>query len=639
MKVAVWGRLVRSRKACKKYREVTTVLTFEDAFLRSVLPGPKTPPVGITVDDLGVHFDCNAPSRLEHILQHDDLDDPQLLQRAKDGRAFLRHYGLSKYNPTSLNEKNRPPAGYILVIDQVAQDASIIDGNASADTFVHMLAAAKSENPGQRIVIRTHPAAAGKTDKTGHYTNDDEDGNIMLFSAPCNPYDLLDGAAKVYCVTSQFGFEAILTGHRPVVFGLPFYAGWGLSDDRQSVARRARDLSVDQLFAAAMLVFPHWFDRTTGKACTFEQAARQLLVESRHYWDGITPKALLGMHMWKRNIVTAFLNGAGHKLVYCKNIASTLQQAQKLQGEVVVWAAHASNNLREKCKTAKLPLLRMEDGFLRSTGLGADLTPASSLVLDDLGIYYDAQRPSRLEILISETNTLPRFAIKRAQDLHSEILKTGVSKYNLEGGRQVLKLPKGRKIILLPGQVEDDASIKKGAGDVHTNLGLLKAVRAANSTAYILYKPHPDVIAGLRMGKVSQKKARLYCDRVVENMDVIHLIDLCDEIWTITSLLGFEALLRGKKVVCFGMPFYAGWGLTTDLGAKCARRTSVVTIEGLIHATLIDYPRYMDPISGLPCTPEVMVQRLAQKATKNKPMLRILAKIQGILPMRAFFWR
>ncbi|MEE9452867.1 MAG: capsular polysaccharide biosynthesis protein [Paracoccaceae bacterium] len=639
MKVAVWGRLARSRKARKKYRKKTTVLTFEDAFLRSVLPGPKTPPIGITIDDLGIHFDCSAPSRLEHILQHDDLDDPQLLQRARDGRAFLRHYGLSKYNPTPLNAKNCPPAGYILVVDQVAQDASIIDGNASAETFTQMLTTAKSENPGQRIIIRTHPAIAGKTDKIGHFTNSDEDENVTLFSTACNPYDLLDGATKVYCVTSQFGFEAILTGHRPVVFGLPFYAGWGLSDDRQSVARRTRNLNVDQLFAAAMLVFPHWFDRTIGKACTFEQAARQLHVESRHYWDGITPKAVLGMHIWKRNIVAAFLNGAGRKPVFCNNVASTLQQAQKMNGEVIVWAAHASNNLREKCKSAKLPLLRMEDGFLRSTGLGADLTPASSLVLDDLGIYYDAQRPSRLEALISEANPLPEFAVKRAQELHKEIVKTGVSKYNLGGETWMLRLPKDRNIILLPGQVEDDASIKKGAGDVHTNLGLLKAARMANPKAYIIYKPHPDVSAGLRKGKVAVKKARLYCDRIVENVDPICLIERCDEVWTITSLLGFEALLRGKKVTCFGMPFYAGWGLTIDLGVKCARRASGITIEGLIHATLIDYPRYMDPVSGLPCTPEVMVERLAQKATKSKPMLRVLAKLQGILPMRAFFWR
>lgn len=44
--------------------------------------------------------------------------------------------------------------------------------------------------------------------------------------------------------------------------------------------------------------------------------------------------------------------------------------------------------------------MRVEDGFLRSKGLGAELIAPLSLVLDDLGIYYDPTRSSRLEELI-----------------------------------------------------------------------------------------------------------------------------------------------------------------------------------------------------------------------------------------------
>jgi len=82
------------------------------------------------------------------------------------------------------------------------------------------------------------------------------------------------------------------------------------------------------------------------------------------------------------------------------------------------------------------------------------------------------------------------------------------------------------------------------------------------------------------------------------------------EIWTITSLLGFEALLHAKPVTCLGSPFYAGWGLTRDLGLEMPRRTTRPTLEALIHAALIDYPRYHDPVTGLPCPVEVAVERL-----------------------------
>jgi capsular polysaccharide export protein len=38
------------------------------------------------------------------------------------------------------------------------------------------------------------------------------------------------------------------------------------------------------------------------------------------------------------------------------------------------------------------------------------------------------------------------------------------------------------------------------------------------------------------------------------------LINQVNEVWTMTSLLGFEALIRGKSVTCLGLPFYCGWG-------------------------------------------------------------------------------
>jgi capsular polysaccharide export protein len=116
--------------------------------------------------------------------------------------------------------------------------------------------------------------------------------------------------------------------------------------------------------------------------------------------------------------------------------------------------------------------LRVEDGFLRSRGLGARLVPPLSLVQDDLGIYYDPTRESRLERLIAEAARLTPAAAEagRAADRHAD--PRGITKYNL--APEPAAGPAGdREIILVPGQVEDDASILRGAGDVDTNLELL----------------------------------------------------------------------------------------------------------------------------------------------------------------------
>lgn len=107
-----------------------------------------------------------------------------------------------------------------------------------------------------------------------------------------------------------------------------------------------------------------------------------------------------------------------------------------------------------------------------------------------------------------------------------------------------------------------------------------------------------------------------------------------------TSLLGFEALLRGTPVTTYGAPFYAGWGLTTDLGNIPERRRARPSLEGLVHATLIDYPRYFDPLTGKICPVEVIVERLAEGPIPNPgPINRLLSKLQGIFATYAYLWR
>src|SRR5690606_31402127 len=153
----------------------------------------------------------------------------------------------------------------------------------------------------------------------------------------------------------------------------------------------------------------------------------------------------------------------------------------------VIWGRETDEMLRGTS------IIRAEDGFIRSVGLGADLVRPLSLTFDDAGIHFDPQRPSRLETLLATTD-FNEALLQRARDLRRRIVATGITKYNLHE-QPWLRPSVGARIILVPGQVEDDASVRWGGGGIKSNLDLVEAVRAGNPDAWIIYKPHPDCSA------------------------------------------------------------------------------------------------------------------------------------------------
>lgn len=252
-------------------------------------------------------------------------------------------------------------------------------------------------------------------------------------------------------------------------------------------------------------------------------------------------------------------------------------------------------------------LLRAEDGFLRSVGLGADLIRPVSWAIDSLGIYYDATRPSELEMLLAESQVTAA-QCERAARLRARIVEARLTKYNV-GTLNWVRPVATKTVILVPGQVESDASLAYGAPATRTNVGLLRLVRAARPEAYLIYKPHPDVVARLRAPGVNEGLAADYCDEIVVNISMAALLDAVDEVHVLTSLSGFEALLREKPVTCYGHPFYAGWGLTHDW-APHDRRHRRLSLNELVAASLIEYPLYLARDRRTLTTPESALESL-----------------------------
>lgn len=626
--VVVWGHSPYAPRG-EAVAEATGahLVRVEDAFLRSLHPGRSgEPPMGLVIDRRGIYFDATRASDLEHILSTDPFDDTALLNRARDVMARMAEGHLSKYaaNDPALSP---PDPGYVLLIDQTKGDASIQLGQATPDSFAEALTWAREDHPDAHIVIKTHPETRDGH-RPGHFDPDALPPNVSLDDRPISLWRMFEGARAVYTVTSQAGFEAILAGHKPVTFGVPFYAGWGLTDDRRPMpARRQRVLTRAQLVAGALLLYPTWYDPYRDALGTAEDVIGALEAQSRSWREDRLGYTALGMRSWKKGHLKAGFGQHGPL-----TFADTPAPPQP----TIIWAGRETPEIAAACADA--PLLRMEDGFLRSRGLGAELVPPLSLVLDDLGIYYDPTRESRLEHLIAEAAALPLPRLDRAEKLILSLRRAGLTKYNITGGA-LPDVPPDRPVILVPGQVEDDASIRLGAGPVNTNAALLQTARTLHPDAFLIYKPHPDVEAGLRVGALPDE-ARALADHIADHTGAEALLSVAHRVVTMTSAMGFEALIRGLPVTTLGAPFYAGWGLTTDHGPVPSRRVARPSLAALIHASLITYPRYMDPVTGQPCPVEIAVERLTKgEGLTGKPTLRALAKLQGWMAGQSWLWR
>jgi capsular polysaccharide export protein len=598
--VAGWGHKATARSARDfATRHALPFWALEDGFLRSVGLAGDDPPLSIVVDDIGIYYNAAVPSRLETMIAapHDSSQGA----RARSLIAQWRAARVSKYN--HLREYAGPlQEHFVLVIDQTHGDASIEYGLAGPQSFQRMLDAALAENPDCKVLLKIHPDVfAGK--KRGYFdaAKVARDPRVSVLAEDVHPVALIEHARAVYTVTSQIGFEGLLWGKPVRTFGMPFYAGWGLTRDELPAPGRRRPVALEDLVHAALVDYPRYIDPEMGTRCEPERLLEWMGLQRRMRGRFPSTVYATGFSIFKRPVVKRFFDGSDVRFV---------RRPEQVPdgGLLAVWGRKDVSGGSGRIKT-----IHLEDGFLRSVGLGADLVRPLSWVMDEVGIYYDATRPSRLEHLL-QTADFDATLLARAAGLREAIRRHGLTKYNVGAGQW--RRPEARddaatRVILVPGQVETDASIAYGAPEIKHNIELLRAVRAASPGAYVVYKPHPDVVAGLRKRGAGEEAVALSCDEMVVECTMGELLDAVDEVHTITSLAGFEALLRGKTVVCYGHPFYAGWGLTRDI-YPMPRRSRRLEVNQLVAGALILYPAYVSRVTGRFTTAERALEELIQ---------------------------
>ncbi len=549
----------------------------------------------------------------DQVLADRGWESPELLAQAAEARRALAsaRVGGGWWHGGEL------PAGDGYAIVALAEPAI---------TAAPMLDAALAENPADRVVILA-PGMIG--DPLQSRLAAAAVRGAAVIRRNLDPWLVVEHAARVYSAGGEIGFLALLAGVPVSAFGGAFYTGWGATDDRAGVPQHPFRRSVDEIFAGACLRATRYRDPFRNIAATFDESLA-ILADWRRMDEANRRIAVcVGMSFWKRRRIADFVRSSAGDPVFRRTTAGALAAARF--GSIAGWASRLPAGVEAAAAQEGVKLIRVEDGFIRSVGLGSDFLPPASLVFDSRGMYYDPRVSSDLEILLREAEFGPAL-VARAQTLAAQLVARGITKYNLTDRGPGVAVPPGKRAILVPGQVEDDLSIRFGGGEVRSNLELLAQVRSANPDAFILYKPHPDVMAGHRIGAVPEAEARRFADAVVRAASTAALLGIVDELHTMTSLAGFEALLRGCRVVAYGRPFYAGWGLTVDqLPCDRGRRLS---LDELVAGVLILYPRYLDPLTRLPCGPEVVIERLDHPELWRPGLLVRARRLQGALARR-----
>ena len=317
----------------------------------------------------------------------------------------------------------------------------------------------------------------------------------------------------------------------------------------------------------------------------------------------------IGFSPWKREALSLFLERKN--LRFIKHFHNNLNPNTD---HLIIWASNKTIPLEQSLINSGFNYHYCEDGFMRSSGLGIKLFIPGSLSFSKNGIHFDSTKETELENLLNNV-TLTSQEKDRAHTIIEFIKQRNISKYGNLGQEPFPKIENNNKNILIIGQVENDASLEFGSPNIKRNKDFIENVINNTEKSNLFYKPHPDVVAKLRPGEVS--KSYLQENNVVEiqNTPLSECINSCDEVHVLSSQSGLDALILNKKVICYGVPFYSGWGLTTDKNTT-ERREKKLSLEELIYVSFVKYPTYVNPKTKKKCEIEEILELISNKDFK-----------------------
>lgn len=294
---------------------------------------------------------------------------------------------------------------------------------------------------------------------------------------------------------------------------------------------------------------------------------------------------------------------------------------------VIGWGhKKTSKRSQDYAKKYNLPYIALEDGFIRSIGLShrSKSEQIISIVMDRIGIYYDATMPSELEKFIETSKFWMNSQIEsRAKKLINLIVNEKIVKYNLikdeykESERHKNKVS-GRlsekninhNQVLVVDQTCGDAAVTFGNAAKRDFEKMLDEAVSKFGVLNVTVKVHPDTFCGKARGYFSVDKLKKKGVKILyTTQSSMEIFENFKNVYVVTSGMGFEALMFGCNVTCYGEPFYSGWGLTDDKKSSSYYRRiekigSKISIETLVAAVFFKYSIFINPKTRDLITPE-----------------------------------
>lgn len=611
-----WGAkkyALRAKKAAEQNHKPFHFL--EDGFLRSLYPSHISQnPLSVIYDRKGAYYDYKICSDLEDLIKNTDLTEGQE-KEAFAAIDYIKSNKLSKYvigsDPIEEHVTEDFDENAVLILDQTFGDASLEYGGIKKRDLVNIENDILRHYGDRKIFLKTHPdVIAGKKkgcfEKLYHHQNVKIINNISLTT-------LLEKKPKVIALTSLSGFEALLYDCDVTLYGLPWYAGYGLTEDKhkdaEALSLRRKAMPLSHLFYVAYMKYPIYLDPNTQKKSNFWRIAHYLARTARHIRDmsgtlyvfGLSYGSVLHKERgtpWKKKDLYPFLKTRHNKIIYVSDAQDALKKGllQDKNAKIIVWGYRYSDDISLLLKHKNIPIIRIEDGFIRSFGLGKDFIPPLSLVFDKGNLYYNASNDNPSDIHTAlDAKPMP-YLDSMVQDIMKDIITHNITKYNIDDVSPII-IETEKPILCVVGQVPNDASLKYGSlpKNIQNNTDLLKYARQYFPDHYILFKPHPDIMAGHVKGEDLQQ-IKEYADVVDRSSSLISLINRADHILVMTSLAGLEAIIREKKVTVLGKPFYKGYGFCEGEEVSQLRKEEVSQLrkEDFIRSIYLDYPLYIN---------------------------------------------
>ncbi|MDO9452305.1 MAG: hypothetical protein Q7J29_05535 [Stagnimonas sp.] len=546
-------------------------------------------------------------------------------------------------------DPNRPQR--ILVIGQPEDHPAVNSQGPKRFTSNDLVMMARMEHPGAEIVYRVDIANLKK--KRAALSDPSQVASYCSILSLAEPISAqIEGSDRVYTISHIGGFEALLRGKPVTVFGTPFYAGWGLTEDRQALAR-GRALSIDELFVGCCLAAPIYVDPLYKVVSENPALMLQRMLTSMQPTKLQLPEPTAESKLTQKQTVTYLIGEIPYKslmsswfpnrrFIHIPLTTNAKEFSQKFKkgidqnrsSEFITCQGAIPLHLRQYIRSSKRKNFYLGEGFIRSVELPQANTPPYSLVLDGAVPFFDSSTASDLENIIAQYDFDADIELMQRARLSIELLvEKGVSKFNHSSrvsDVQVVYGVKNRPRVLVLGQSEYAPSVKLANPRHYSNNDVVMIAAMENPGAQIIFKPHPEVMSKARPTASNPDKVRHLCDVLAQDLPISQALETVDHVYTISSLGGFEALLRNIKVTTLGSPFYAGWGISDDRQPP-ERRQRQLSVEQVFAAAYILYPVYVDPLYKVQSTIETMVPRLLQsKASMPAPKQdddAILAKI------------